>query len=441
MHVHTQSLSEQVLRLATGNTSVREMDGFPWMLRLRRAVRAGRLLAPTAYIAGTIIADYPLAGFAVVVNNAEEARQQVRNQSACGYDFVKVHNHLAQSLFDAVADEARRAGKDLIGHIPHDMSIDHAVHSGGMRTIEHLKGFINDRNLMVSNEDYGAALKGAAVWLTPTFYVLHRGDVHDEAARREMARPEMRYVAVARRKNWSATMNVAPDWHDRLAASLPAVVARNLPLDPQLLVQARLNAAVQLAMARLLPLHLHWLAGTDSAFYDFQIPGYALLDELFLMQQHGIARVDVLRAATSEPAAAMRRPGEFGQISAGMRADFVLLTADPTRDLSVFHSNHGVMAQGIWLDRPNLDVALEELARIQAESDTLFTLDEAAANALAAEVAELSGKDIALDPMLLTPAAAALHSQGFKLAADNLLTADTDTAPGPCREFLAPDRD
>ena len=76
MHVHTESLSEQVLRLATGNTSVRDMDGFPWMLELRRGTEDGDLLAPTEYIAGTIIADHPLDGYAVVVHSAEEARQQ-----------------------------------------------------------------------------------------------------------------------------------------------------------------------------------------------------------------------------------------------------------------------------------------------------------------------------------------------------------------------------
>jgi hypothetical protein len=91
---------------------------------LRRAVTHELLIAPTAYIAGTIITSYPLEGFSVVVRTPDEARTQVRNQAACGYDFIKVHNVLKVSFFDVVAEEAKSAGLDLIGHIPHDVTID-----------------------------------------------------------------------------------------------------------------------------------------------------------------------------------------------------------------------------------------------------------------------------------------------------------------------------
>jgi imidazolonepropionase-like amidohydrolase len=60
-----------------------------------------------------------------------------------------------------------------------------------------------------------------------------------------------------------------------------------------------------------------------------------LLDELQLMQQCGIPEADVLRAATSEPAAAMRHD-DFGQVKHGMRADLSLLDADPTLSLSAY---------------------------------------------------------------------------------------------------------
>ena len=61
--------------------------------------------------------------------------------------------------------------------------------------------------------------------------------------------------------------------------------------------------ALPAAMARLLPLHPRWLAGTDAANYPLQVAGYALLDELTEMEQFGISRADVLRAATTEAAA------------------------------------------------------------------------------------------------------------------------------------------
>jgi hypothetical protein len=413
MHVHTISLSEQLLRLATGTTSVREMDGFPWMLELRRAVTHEQLLAPTAFIAGTIIASYPLEGFAVVVHTPDEARSQVRNQAACGYDFIKVHNILKPPLFDSVAEEARRAGLDLVGHIPHDITIDHAVHFGGMRTLEHLKGFITDKTLVVSDEDFAAGLAGAQVWLAPTFYTITEG--HRVAnPRQSLALPEMQYVALRDREKWRTSV---PDPHQEEG-------------------QALLDTAVPLAMARLLPLHPHWLAGTDSAQYPYQVAGFAMLDELIDMESFGVPRAEVLRAATSEPAMALRRAEEIGSVATGMRADLVLLGSDPARDLRAYRDNRGTIVRGQYLDHTALQAALSRLAAIEAEPDGAYGIDRRSVDALIKNVKKLAARHIVLDPMSLTPTEASLRRLGYTQAAAELKAAIFEFQSGPCAEIL-----
>jgi hypothetical protein len=413
MHVHTISLSEQLLRLATGNTSVREMDGFPWMLELRRAVANNLFLAPTDYIAGTIITSYPLEGYSVVVHTPDEARREVRNQAACGYDFIKVHNVLKISLFDSVAEETKAAGLDLVGHIPHDITIHHAVHDGGMRTLEHLKGFISDRTLVVSDEDYATALADAQVWLTPTFYAITGG--HRAAnMSQSLALPEMQYVALRNREKWRTT-EIEP--HDAEAQGL-------------------LDIAIPLAMTRLLPLHPHWLAGTDSAQYPFQIAGFALLDELLDMEQFGIPRAEVLRAATSEPASALHRDGQFGSIAAGARADVVLLGSDPMQSLRAYRDNRGTMVRGKYLDRAALRSALTRLAEIEAESDAEYRVDKRTMNDLIKDVERLAARHIVLDPTYLTPAARSLSHLGYANAAAALKAAIFEYRAGPCAEIL-----
>lgn len=421
MHVHLSNLSEHLLHLACGNTTVRDMDGFPWILRLRRATQAGRLLAPTAYISGTIIAELDWGGYMIPVKTPAEARRVVDQEVADGYDFIKVHNRLRESLFDAVAEEARLKGKDLVGHVPHGISIDHAVHAGHMRTLEHLKGFIDDGTKKVSGEDYAAALKDATVWLTPTFTSEIKVFTTGDAAMRQLARPEMRYVSATKRANWERDANPAPDWRARLKQAVPSFLAPKT-------IGERAIASLPEAMARLLPLHPRWLAGTDSAGYNFQIPGYDLLEELLVMEKMGIARADVLRSVTTEPAIALRHEGEFGEVQIGQRADFVVLAGDPTKDLSRYHANRGVMVRGIWLDRTNLDSALEELARIKSEADEAFTLDGPKAAALAAEVQQLAARDIFLDPMELRPAVEGLRQLGFAAAAEKLQAVVSESA-------------
>jgi Amidohydrolase family len=413
MHVHTISLSEQLLRLATGNTSVREMDGFPWMLEFRRAVARNQFLAPTDYIAGTIITNYPLEGYSVVVHTPDEARREVRKQAACGYDFIKVHNVLKMPLFDAVAEEAKNAGLDLVGHIPHDITIRHAVHDGGMRTLEHLKGFISDRTLVVSDEDYAAALDGDPVWITPTFYAITGGHRATNMSQ-SLALPEMQYVALRDRQTWQAT-NIDP--HDAEGQRL-------------------LDIATPLAMARLLPLHPHWLAGTDSAQYPFQVAGFALLDELVDMEQFGIPRAEVLRAATSEPASALRRGDDFGGIATGMRADLVLLGSDPMQDLHAYRDNRGTIVRGIYLDRAALRIALERLAKIEAESDAEYRIDKGTMHDLIKDVERLAMRHIVLDPTHLTPAVSSLSQLGYAKGAEGLKATIFEYRTGPCAEIL-----
>lgn len=418
MHVHTISLSEQLLRLATGETGARDMDGFPWMLDLRRAIRSGNLLAPDMYIAGTIIADQPLDnGYAVVVKTDRVARATVDDQKACGYDFIKVHNLLAQPLFDAIAEEAAKDGLDLVGHIPHDISIDHALHIGHMRTVEHLKGFLIDRTLIVSDEDYAKATAAVEYWQDPTLYTA-LGYLRGPDAEARMGRPETRYVALARREQWAKDAAQTGDRAVKLH---------------ELLVTAQ-HAAIQ----RLLPLHTHWLAGTDAADYDYDVAGYALLDEMNLMRDFGISNADVLRAATSEAAAAMHR-NDFGRVAVGQRADLALLARDPARDVSAFRENRGVMVRGAWLDRPALDQALSELAKVEAEPDASFAVDAAAARDIAENVARLAQDHIALDDKNLIDAALALRALGYNDSARSIYRLAIGLETGPCAAFTPVD--
>lgn len=51
-------------------------------------------------------------------------------------------------------------------YVPHGISVRHAVEQG-MRTLEHLKGYIDDRTLQMGEQDY-AAIADPDVWVTPT---------------------------------------------------------------------------------------------------------------------------------------------------------------------------------------------------------------------------------------------------------------------------------
>lgn len=347
MHTHTNlSNAHYLLDLANGVTSIREMNGSPSLLRQREQARASTLLAPNLYVAGQILATRPLSWYARVVTSTDDARAVVRAQHAAGYDFIKVHNLVRHDVYDAICAAARAVGLDVVGHIPHDITVARAI-ACGQRTFEHFKGYIRDQDLTLTAEDFAAATKPAiaTVWNTPTFYN-YRTHVRGDEARRLLALPEMRFVAPRVKRRWAALADEPPR----------EVQQRVLPLSKQIFAALRPSGA-------------RFLAGTDSGGgYPFHVPGFSLHEELRIFRELGLAPAAVLQTATVEPAAAMRRERELGAIEVGRRADLVLLRKDPTVSVDALGELDGVMVRGTWLPRATLDGILEEVAAIIGRS-------------------------------------------------------------------------
>jgi hypothetical protein len=154
------------------------------------------------------------------------------------------------------------------------------------------------------------------------------------------------------------------------------------------------------------------------------------------MEEFGIPRAEVLRAATSEPAAALRQIGEFGSVATGMRADLVLLGSDPMQNLNAYRDNRGTVVRGIYLDRVALQGALTRLAEIEAEPDSLYRIDKRTMNDLVKDVENLAARHIVLDTSYLIPAVRSLGQLGYASKAAALKATILDFRMGPCAEIL-----
>ena len=95
------------------------------------------------------------------------------------------------------------------------------------------------------------------------------------------------------------------------------------------------------------------LAGTDAACQG-GLPGHSLHDELAEMVSAGLSPQQALSAATSEPARYLGR-GDEGGIAPGMRANLLLLEANPFEDIQNTRKIVAVILQGRLLDRTVLD--------------------------------------------------------------------------------------
>ena len=89
------------------------------------------------------------------------------------------------------------------------------------------------------------------------------------------------------------------------------------------------------------------IVGTDANETAFApvSHGASLHDEIELLQQAGLSPLEALHGATAGAAAALQRT-DRGRVATGLRADLVLVDADPYEDPGVLRAPHAVWVAG-----------------------------------------------------------------------------------------------
>jgi imidazolonepropionase-like amidohydrolase len=112
------------------------------------------------------------------------------------------------------------------------------------------------------------------------------------------------------------------------------------------------------------------LMGTDSPQL-FMVPGFALHRELGIVAAAGLTPFQIYASGSRNVARYvaehLKQDGSFGTIAVGQRADMVLLEANPLETVDNLTRRSGVMVQGRWLSREDIDRGLAELAARYAQ--------------------------------------------------------------------------
>jgi imidazolonepropionase-like amidohydrolase len=109
------------------------------------------------------------------------------------------------------------------------------------------------------------------------------------------------------------------------------------------------------------------LIGPDSPQF-FLVPGFATHRELQSFVEAGLTPYEAIEAATRNPgeyfAEVMKTPRDFGTVEVGMRADLILLDANPLQSVVNLSQRSGVMVRGRWLPESELRTMLGNIAEI-----------------------------------------------------------------------------
>ena len=96
------------------------------------------------------------------------------------------------------------------------------------------------------------------------------------------------------------------------------------------------------------------LAGTDLG-NPYVYPGSSLHDELVLLVDAGLSTLDAIPAATLNPARFLGLSDTVGTVTQGKVADLILLDGNPLDDIANTQRIYGVVANGRYLTRTELD--------------------------------------------------------------------------------------
>ena len=385
MHVHLVHGDWNVadLLVAHGVTSVRDMWGSPSLAAELSAARADHRW-PRIVMGGNLVdGTRVFAPKATLAETPEEGRAVVDALAAAGAPFVKVYDSLAPDVYDAILARAAERGLPVVGHVPMQVGAGHAA-DAGQRSIEHAFGVLPSCSTEEESLHAGGAemlkllaaqdMPGAlATWMGGLRRMLAtQDDARCRALARRLASKGTWVVPtlVALRGNWMRTDEefrsdprlrwIPPDLR---TSWLPenGVPSRFFKPEDWQAGQAMYRRAIEV-VGLLNQASVPLLAGSD-AVQPYVFPGSGLHDELELLVEAGLSPAQAIAAATTSPARFMERSADLGAVAPGKLADLVVLDASPLDDIGNVRRIHGVILDGAWLSRRDLDAILTATER------------------------------------------------------------------------------
>ena len=373
MHVHltyddrfTATMPATLIRY--GITSVRDTGGLmEKMLPVVERMRAEGAIAPRVFFSGPLLDGEPVVydgveapELGIANGTVEIAAANVARLKSQGVDFIKIYEMVTPEVFAALVEAARAHDLPIAAHVPLSMRASSAaphVHS-----MEHLRNVELDcaknsaalletrlQHLSVRSDSSGMKLRSS-------LHSLQRLDAIEaldeencatvlSTMRNTIQVPTTRLNALSmfpvfEREDWAAALaEMPPAVQEEWSGPSPWVDSNPGKRDLRF-AQYTLDMIRRMHRAGV-PIG----AGTDAPI-ALAIPGYSLHNELQILVAAGLTPREALAAATVQPAKFLGLDGEMGSIAPGMRADLVLLNANPLADIRNTRKIDRVIARG-----------------------------------------------------------------------------------------------
>jgi imidazolonepropionase-like amidohydrolase len=353
------------LYVANGVTGLRDMwtdpDDITTARRWNEQREQGTLLAPRVEWSSRIVdGEPPVLMNVAIVTTPDQARDLVEELKARGAGFIKIYWNLRRDVFFAIAEQSKRSGIPFAGHVPSSVSAFEAS-DAGMKSIEHLTGIEetcsthSDEFQRIPPQEWSPELADLAyetfdekrcadlfarfarngTWQVPTLLLRQSLGLAQEAG--IASSPALNHVPASVRERWKVR-----DGAGRPLALRRARFARLLRFVGEL---HRAGVGI--------------LAGSDFG-NPFIVAGFSLHDELALLTDAGLTPLQALQTATRNVGVYFGR-NDIGTITQGSVADLVILDADPIVDIRNTRRIAGVVLNGRYFGRQELEALPDRL--------------------------------------------------------------------------------
>lgn len=328
--------------ICSGVTSVFDVGGYPWTLRLADRFR-NDTLAPHVVAAGPLLStldhwlNLPAERQFVAITTEETARAGAKYLVSQGSKAIKVWYIVSPELpveknaavVAAAGDEAARANLPLIVHATGLAEAKASLRAGAKVLVHSVE------DLPVDQEFIDLAKKNGTI-VIPTLTVI------DGYVRMFRAVVD-RKAPVVDDPNHCVDRTTLLEVEDSSRVDPSLVAPENLAKREAR--QARFNKVTRENLATLVKAGIPIATGTDAG-NPLTLHGPAIYAELEAMQASGMTPMQVVVASTATASRAMGIDAETGSIEKGKGADLLLLAADPTKDVANFRQIKFVVRGG-----------------------------------------------------------------------------------------------
>jgi len=395
MHIHLNGNEYALpLLLANGVTGVREMgcteEQLQKIRKWQKEAGEGKRVVPCFRVSGP-----PLDGprpippeMRFTVTNTGQAAAAVLKLKKMKVDFIKVHDWISVEAYDALVREAKRNNMIFVGHVPATVRAAQ-VSDSGQKSIEHFGGVLGGFLMNCCREE--EALRNSFLQAMQEANREKKGMLPYLLALRSRTRQKILETyddqkarnlidTLLRNRTWLCPTLVvqSPDQKeegvDERLKYIPAELHKAWAswsiedyLTPEdIAAQKGFQQKLMDLAGEMRRRGIRFLAGTDTTLDEetpYLFPGFSLHEEMALMTAAGFTPMEALQSATRGAAEFFGEENRWGTITAGMRADLVLLDADPLADIANTRKIAGVVLNGRYLDRKKLDDMLASVAQ------------------------------------------------------------------------------